>query len=170
MEESRSVPQTVQSLFLIYWVYRRRRRCSISKETSHVLEWTLKQFSATFNTDAENKSTRGQFSQGGKILLLSFFHAQKHSSSKQNEGKPSFQTATVFTMKQIWKESDQPNQLKLVIHFFLPSLTPRLWQSPPLPGLVHFLAQHVRGHVTAWCHICQLTILQDQRDRVTGPK
>ena len=34
---------------------------------------------------------------------------------------------------------------------------------------MHFLAPHVQGHVTAQCHLCQLTILQEKRDLVTGP-
>ena len=39
----------------------------------------------------------------------------------------------------------------------------------PLPGLMHFLVQHVQGHVAAQCHFCQLPILQEKRDLVTGP-
>ena len=34
---------------------------------------------------------------------------------------------------------------------------------------MHILAQHVQGHVAALCHPCQLPILQEKRDLVTGP-
>ena len=37
------------------------------------------------------------------------------------------------------------------------------------PGLTHFLAQHVQGHVTTQCHLCQLPILQEKRDLATRP-
>ena len=33
-----------------------------------------------------------------------------------------------------------------------------------LPGLMHFLAQHAQGHVTAQCHLCQLPILQEKKE------
>ena len=46
--------------------------------------------------------------------------------------------------------------------------TKLIWQQKDLPGLMHFLAQHVQGHVTAQCHLCQLPILQEKRDLVTG--
>ena len=38
-----------------------------------------------------------------------------------------------------------------------------------LPGLTRFLTQHVQGHVTAHCHLCQLAILLEKRDVVTRP-
>ena len=34
-----------------------------------------------------------------------------------------------------------------------------------LPGLMHFLAQHVQGHATIQCHLCQLPILQEEREK-----
>ena len=39
----------------------------------------------------------------------------------------------------------------------------------PLPGLVHFLAQHVHGHVATQCHLRRLPILQGKRDLLTRP-
>ena len=38
-----------------------------------------------------------------------------------------------------------------------------------LPGLMHFLAQHVQGHAATQCHLCQLRIQQEKRDLVTRP-
>ena len=37
------------------------------------------------------------------------------------------------------------------------------------PGLMHFLAQHVQGHVTTQSHLCQLPVLQEKRDLATRP-
>ena len=34
---------------------------------------------------------------------------------------------------------------------------------------MHFLAQHVQGHVAAQGHLCQLPILQEKRELVTRP-
>ena len=34
---------------------------------------------------------------------------------------------------------------------------------------MHFLAQHVQGHMAAQCHLRDLPILQAERDLVTGP-
>ena len=36
-----------------------------------------------------------------------------------------------------------------------------------LPGLTHFLAQHVQGHVATRSQLCQLPILQEKRDLAT---
>ena len=38
-----------------------------------------------------------------------------------------------------------------------------------LPGLMHFVAQHVQGHVAAQCYLSQLPILQENRDHATKP-
>ena len=97
-------------------------------------EGTLKQFNATFNTHGKkkNKSIRWQFSvsipaQGGKIVLLPFYYAHKHGSSKQDERKLSSQTSTKFTLKQNWRtQTSQLNSEGLVIPFLLPTLTQRL--------------------------------------------
>ena len=48
-------------------------------------------------------------------------------------------------------------------------------RSEPKPAtspfdFMHFLAQHVQGHVAAQCHLRHLPVLQAERDLVTGPK
>ena len=82
--------------------------------------------------------------------------------------------ATMFKLSQNSKDPDEPTQLKRArrsssfLSFLSPHPSPLLSQPvhgerEVLPvvmkGLVHFLAQHVQGHVTAQCHLCQLHIL-----------
>ena len=47
------------------------------------------------------------------------------------------------------------------------AVTAILLVGAPLPRLIHPLTQHVQGHVTTQCHLCQLPILQEKRDLVT---
>ena len=66
-------------------------------------EGTLKQLNATFNAHAKNKFNtlkKSQPHKEAKNLLLPFYYAHKHGSTKQDEGKLSSQTATMFTLKQ----------------------------------------------------------------------
>ena len=68
--------------------------------------------------------------------------------------------------------SPHPSPLSQPVHgerkAFL-AVTTGLLAAVQLPGPVHFLAQHVHGHVTTQCHLCQLPILQEKRDLATRP-
>ena len=86
----------------------------------------------------------------------------------------------MFKLKQKSKDPDMPAPLKRARHsrsFLLfshhnPSAVRERHScrdSSRLPGLMHFLVQHVQGDVAAQSHLCQLPILQEKGDLATRP-
>ena len=115
-------------------------------------------------------------------------HGLKHDAhSKKAQGVPT----TTKIVKERYKQarSDHPRLYTLPFHLMFPLTTSLSFavtrpstvrgehscrDSRPLGSHTHCqasfisLAQHVQGHVAAWCHHCQLPVLQEKRDLVTG--
>ena len=125
-------------------------------------KWVPKQFDSTSHRRAKPESTHRDSSASKPFKrkhappfdLLTYTKTKRH---RQNEGKPSSRQGTKCSNCNKFRRI-QTNQLiskGLVAH--IPSdfcdTNAHLTATNQLPGLVHFLAQHVQGHVATQSHL-----------------